>query len=69
MNTELTYELSVKELEIIKLLEKGLSNKSISIECSISENTVKFHLKNIFRKLDVHNRVEAIYKLNNLLTN
>ena len=69
MNTELTYELSVKELEIIKLLEKGLSNKSISIECSISENTVKFHLKNIFKKLDVHNRVEAIYKLNNLLTN
>ena len=69
MNTELTYELSVKELEIIKLLEKGLSNKSISIECSISENTVKFHLKSIFKKLDVHNRVEAIYKLKNLLTN
>ena len=64
MNTELTYKLSEKELKIIKLLEKGLSNKSISIEYSISENTVKFHLKNIYKKLDVHNRVEVIYKIN-----
>ncbi|MCD4683040.1 MAG: helix-turn-helix transcriptional regulator [Bacteroidales bacterium] len=69
MNTELKNKLSKTELKIIKLVEKGLSNKSISIKCSISENTVKFHLKNIFKKLDVHNRVEAIYKLNNLLTN
>lgn len=69
MNTELKSKLSEKELEIIKLLEKGLSNKSISLQCNISENTVKFHLKNIFKKLDVHNRVEAIYKLNILLIN
>ena len=69
MNIELKSKLSKTELKIIKLLEKGLSNKSISLECSISENTVKFHLKNIFKKLNVHNRVEAIYKLNNLLTN
>ena len=64
MNIELKSKLSKTELKIIKLLEKGLSNKSISFQCSISENTVKFHLKNIFKKLNVHNRVEAIYKLN-----
>ena len=69
MNTELKNILSKTEIEIIELLKKGLSNKSISIQCSISENTVKFHLKNIFKKLDVHNRVEAVYKLNILLTN
>ena len=69
MNTELKSKLSKTELKIIKLLEKGLSNKSISFQCNVSENTVKFHLKNIFKKLNVHNRVEAIYKLNNLLTN
>ena len=66
MNIELKSKLSKTELKIIKLLEKGLSNKSISSEYSISENTVKFHLKNIFKKLDVHNRMEAVYQLNNL---
>lgn len=69
MHTELTSKLSKTELKILKLLEKGLPNKSISFECQISENTVKFHLKKIFKKLNVHNRMEAIYKFNNLLTN
>ena len=66
MYIELNNKLSKAELKIIKLVEKGLSTKSISLECSISENTVKFHLKNIFKKLDVHNRMEAVYQLNNL---
>ncbi len=64
MKTEITNLLSKTEIKIIELLEKGLSNKSISIQCEISENTVKFHLKNIYKKLKVHNRMEAIYKIN-----
>ncbi len=64
MNSELKYKLSETEIKIIKLLEKGLSNKAISSEFKISENTVKFHLKNIYKKLGVHNRLEAIYKIN-----
>lgn len=68
MNTKTKVEFSEMELKIIKLAEKGLTNKSISFDCGISENTVKFHLKNIFKKLNAHNRVEAIYKLNNLIT-
>ena len=64
MNTKTQYKLSEKELEIIKLLEKGLSNKSISIQYKISDNTVKFHLKNIYKKLKVNNRMEAVYRLN-----
>ncbi len=64
METEIKKHLSKTEIKIIGLLEKGLPNKSISIQCNISENTVKFHLKNIYKKLNVHNRVEAVYKIN-----
>lgn len=65
MDTQATYHLTKKEMEIILLLKKGLSNKSISIHCGISENTVKFHLKNIYKKLKVNNRMQAVYQLNN----
>ncbi len=58
--------LSKTELKIIKLLEEGLSNKSISERNNISENTVKFHLKNIYKKLDVHNRLQAVHKINKI---
>ena len=48
----------------IRLLERGLTNKAISFHIGVSENTVKFHLKKIYKKLGVHNRTEAVYKLN-----
>ena len=64
MDAELKYHLSETEIKIIRFLEKGLSNKSISLKCDISENTVKFHLKNIYKKLKVHNRLEAVCKIN-----
>jgi len=54
--------LSKTEIKIIKLLEKGFSNKRISSQLKKSENTVKFHLKNIYKKLKVKNRGEAVYK-------
>ncbi len=57
--------ITKKESELVKLLEKGYSNKSISDHLKVSENTVKFHLKNIYKKLGAHNRLEAIYKLRN----
>ena len=63
MEAEFKYHLTKTEIKIIRLLEKGLSNKSISIKSDISENTVKFHLKNIYRKLKVHNRLEALCKI------
>ena len=64
MKAEITDLLSKTEIKIMRLLEKGLPNKSISLQCDISENTVKFHLKNIYKKLKVHNRMEAVYKIN-----
>jgi two-component system, NarL family, nitrate/nitrite response regulator NarL len=51
--------LTPRELEIVKALGRGLSNKAIAKELWIAEQTVKFHLVNIFRKLGVSNRTEA----------
>jgi len=60
--------LSDREIEIIQLLADGLSNKAISRQLSLSENTIKYHLKNILQKLNVQNRTEAVmYALRNNL--
>ncbi|MEW6401397.1 MAG: response regulator transcription factor [Chloroflexota bacterium] len=53
--------LSERETEILRLVAGGQSNQSISHTISLSENTVKYHIKNILRKLGVHNRTEAIH--------
>jgi LuxR family maltose regulon positive regulatory protein len=53
------FGLSHREQQIIPLLIQGKSNKQISVSLGISDNTVKFHLKNLFAKIQVHNRNEA----------
>ncbi len=55
--------LSKREWEVADLLIQGKSNKQIALELGISESTVEFHLKNIYTKLGVDNRVEAVKKL------
>ena len=52
--------LSERELTILKALAGGLSNKQIAKQLWLAEQTVKFHLTNIYRKLDVASRTEAI---------
>ena len=54
------HDLTTRELQVLRLLEKHLSNKEISVALSISESTVKFHLANIFAKLQVRNRRSAV---------
>ena len=52
-------ELSHREYDILKLVASGYSNKAIAGQLFISEKTVKNHLTQIFRKLDVNDRVQA----------
>lgn len=52
--------LSPRERTLLEALSKGLTNKELSRELDISANTVKFHLSNLFEKLSVKNRAQAI---------
>ena len=52
-------QLTPREQEILELVARGLPNKLIASELSLSEHTVKIHLHNIIAKLSVHNRTEA----------
>lgn len=52
-------ELSQREMEVLSKLARGLPNAEIAAELMVSENTVRFHLKNIYEKLGVTNRTEA----------
>lgn len=54
--------LSNREMEILTYVVKGASNKDIGISLFISEKTVKNHLSNIFRKLEVEDRTQAALK-------
>lgn len=53
-------ELTDRERALLVALSRGLSNKALGAEFGISVNTVKFHLKNLFEKLSLANRAEAI---------
>jgi LuxR family maltose regulon positive regulatory protein len=52
--------LSERELEVLRLLAAGLSNQQIAEELYLSINTVKVHAKNIYGKLNVHGRMQAV---------
>jgi DNA-binding NarL/FixJ family response regulator len=51
--------LTPRETALLGLVASGMSNKAIARELSISENTVKYYMKNILQKLGAHNRTEA----------
>jgi two-component system response regulator DevR len=53
--------LTARELEVLRLLAHGLSNREISQRLFIAETTVKFHVTNVMRKLEVTRRSEAVY--------
>lgn len=54
--------LTRRELEILRMIADDLGTKQIAVELNISINTVRTHIKNIFQKLDVHDRNEAVRK-------
>ena len=52
--------LSPREVEVLSLLAKGLANRTIADRLFVSENTVKYHVRNILQKLGAQNRTEAV---------
>jgi DNA-binding NarL/FixJ family response regulator len=52
--------LTVRELEVLKLVARGMSNREVADQLFISENTVKNHVRNILEKLHLHSRMEAV---------
>lgn len=59
-------EISKRELEILTLLAQGLSNQEIAAKLFVSVSTVKTHNQNLFSKLDVQRRTQAIEKAKRL---
>ena len=59
-DTKSLEQLRPREVEVLKAAARGIGNKEIGSELGISERTVQTHLVNIFRKLDVSSRTEAV---------
>lgn len=59
-------DLTPRELEVLRLLAQGLTNKSIGQRLGISPNTVKFHLNAVLSKLDAQSRTEAVVRATRL---
>jgi DNA-binding CsgD family transcriptional regulator len=55
--------LTQREKEVIHLLSLGLTYEQIAGKMEVSHETVKMHLKNIYRKLNVQNKIEALQKV------
>ena len=63
-------ELTRREIEVLKLIAEGLFNKEIASKLDISERTVKNHVSNIFKKIDVSDRTQAaVFAIRNNLVN
>ncbi|WP_238840898.1 response regulator transcription factor [Roseobacter cerasinus] len=60
LNSDPIHTLSRKERAMLTALSKGLTNRELSTELGITVNTVKFHLSNLYDKLSVRNRAQAI---------
>ena len=53
-------KLTEREMQVLKLIARGMNNRDIAGELYISENTVKNHVRNILEKLQIHSRMEAV---------
>ena len=59
-------DISARELEVLQLVARGLSNQEIAAALFVSINTIKTHLTNLFFKLDVTRRTQAVQKAKQL---
>lgn len=54
--------LTPRERDVLSLIAKGLRQKQIAVSLSITVETARKHIKNAYKKLDAHNKVEALQK-------
>jgi DNA-binding NarL/FixJ family response regulator len=59
LNNSALSALTAREMEIVNHVKEGLSNKAIAYKMTLSENTVRNHLRNIMEKLGLRNRVQV----------
>jgi DNA-binding CsgD family transcriptional regulator len=57
--------LTIKELDVYEMLVKGMQSKEVALKLNISVRTVKFHIVNIYEKLNVHDRGQLIWSYKN----
>ena len=60
------FSITPREIEVLKLLDQGLTYSEIAERMKISENTLKFHIKNVYGKLQVDKRIKAVAKAKTL---
>jgi DNA-binding CsgD family transcriptional regulator len=65
-SSELIEPLSARELEVLQLVDQGLSNQEIAARLNIAASTVKTHINNIYSKLEVQTRTQAIRRARDL---
>ncbi len=53
-------KLSEREKQVLRFVAEGMTNRDIGVQLNLSENTIKYHLKNILQKLHLHNRAQAV---------
>jgi len=53
---------TLREIEILRLIAEGLTNREIGERLCLSENTVKTYIQGLYQKLDAHNRIEAVMR-------
>jgi LuxR family maltose regulon positive regulatory protein len=58
--------LSARELEVLRLIDQGLSNQQIAERLTVAQSTVKTHINNIYGKLGVQNRIQAVKRARDL---
>lgn len=54
--------LTARERDVLNLWARGMQQKEIAVQLMLSPGTVKKHLRNVYKKLNAHNRVEALTK-------
>lgn len=64
LNESLIEPLTKRETQVMALVKKGLSNKEIAETLFISLNTLKVHIRNLYGKMGVDNRTQALLKMN-----